>query len=266
MQGIPNVGPVDVGASGLAEHGASGLPLQLHAQTFTKALPLGTGFPEVSDGGSASAGELDLSVSGEAVKVIEQHVHAHSIPKGKVKSIPLSHLPLSKRFGQLGMDTQSHRKQRLRELINATSMGVISVFAAVIGRDDSYVSRMLYPMEKAGAKPIADKMMLVIEEAFKLPRAWLDMPLGAALPQSDFSVKTNDEGNSHRVGEPVPRYIGGGPPPKGTWPFERITPAQYSALSTSQKYHVEDTIFVLLGVEQEEPEKSGATERRKAGK
>lgn len=80
------------------------------------------------------------------------------------------------------MDVQVHRKQRLRELIEHSCGNVIAVFAEKIARNESYVSRMLYPPEKAGAKPIADKMMLVIEEAFGLSRAWLDLPLGAELP------------------------------------------------------------------------------------
>lgn len=83
------------------------------------------------------------------------------------------------------MDVQLHRKQRLRELIEHNCGNVIAVFAERIERNDSYVSRMLYPPEKAGAKPIADKMMRVIEAAFGLSRAWLDLPLGAELPNPE---------------------------------------------------------------------------------
>jgi hypothetical protein len=79
------------------------------------------------------------------------------------------------------MDVQVHRKRRLRELIDAKYDGVIARFADKIGRSNSYVARMLYPMDKAGAKPIADRLMLAIEEAFGLERAWLDRPLGYGL-------------------------------------------------------------------------------------
>lgn len=81
------------------------------------------------------------------------------------------------------MDVQLHRKQRLRELMNHFCGGVIAVLAEKISRNESYVSRMFYPPDKAGAKPIADKMMLVIESTFGLERAWLDKPLGYGIPQ-----------------------------------------------------------------------------------
>ena len=76
------------------------------------------------------------------------------------------------------MDVQTHRKARLRELIQARFGGVIARFAEAIDRNESYVSRMLYPSDKSGSKPIADKIMLVMEEALNLERAWLDKPMG----------------------------------------------------------------------------------------
>lgn len=76
------------------------------------------------------------------------------------------------------MDVQAHRKLRLRELINDQCEGVIARFADKVMRSESYIARMLYPMDKPGAKPIADKLMLAIEHAFGLERAWLDKPLG----------------------------------------------------------------------------------------
>lgn len=92
------------------------------------------------------------------------------------------------------MDVQVHRKQRLRELIEHSCGNVIAAFAEKIERNESYVSRMLYPSEKAGAKPIGDKMMRVIEDAFGLSRAWIDLPLGTELPEvgpsTDLSSRT----------------------------------------------------------------------------
>lgn len=100
------------------------------------------------------------------------------------------------------MDVQVHRKQRLRELIEHSCGNVIAAFAEKIARNESYVSRMLYPAEKAGAKPIADKMMRVIEQAFGLSRAWLDLPLGAELPDLKMRGEANsrvDTSTSHIV-------------------------------------------------------------------
>lgn len=82
------------------------------------------------------------------------------------------------------MDVQTHRKQRLRELIDSRCDGVIARCADKVMRSESYIARMLYPMDKPGAKPIADKLMLAIEQAFDLERAWLDKPLGYGLPSS----------------------------------------------------------------------------------
>jgi len=48
-------------------------------------------------------------------------------------------------------------------------------FARAIGRDPSYVSRMIYPEGKPGKKRIAEDMVEVIEAAFSLPKGWLDL-------------------------------------------------------------------------------------------
>lgn len=268
MQRSSHILPIDVGSDGLTRDRTVGLTLQFHAQALPNSLPFGAGFAEVPDGSTAARSELELSIGAQAVEVGKQLVHRRSIPKGKDKSIPFSRLPLSKEFGQCIMDVQTHRKQRLRELINVACGGIIAVLASRIDRDESYVSRMLYPPGKAGAKPIADKMMLVIEQAFRLPRAWLDMPLGTDL--STAGTLVIDEAHlsgSDRVQEYPSKILlvaSTGTGKWSDWPFERVTRAQYSALSKPQRYHVEDTIFVLLGAVQEEPEKSGHTERRVA--
>ncbi len=259
MQRIADVCPIEVRPQRLAPDNPGRFPLQLHTEPFPDALARGASFSEVTDRGAALDRELGLSVGVETVKVDEQCVHARSIPKGNQKSIPFSRLPLSMEFGQWGMDTQTHRKLRLRELIDATCSGVIATFAARIGRDDSYVARMLYPADKAGAKPIADKLMLAIEKAFNLPRAWLDLPLGSPVP-----AQNADNPSSFNVAERGREYLPNVAATSTAWPFERVTPVQFGSLSTAQKYHIEDTIFVLLGVGQEAPDKSGFKDRRVA--
>ena len=47
---------------------------------------------------------------------------------------------------------QSHRKARLRELIGNAHGGVIARLADVIDRSESYIGRMLYPVDKNGAR------------------------------------------------------------------------------------------------------------------
>lgn len=103
------------------------------------------------------------------------------------------------------MDVQAHRKQRLRELMALRCDNTIARLAEKIERAESYVSRMLYPMDKPGAKPIADKMSRVIESAFNLERAWLDMPLGHGLQvqSADSTPKTAELVAS----EQVPAYL-----------------------------------------------------------
>lgn len=48
------------------------------------------------------------------------------------------------------------------------------------------------------------------------------------------------------------------------WPFRRVTREQYAALSTKQQDHLEDTIYVILGVGEETPAKSGLGGRPRA--
>lgn len=48
--------------------------------------------------------------------------------------------------------------------------------ARAIGKDASYVSRLLYDPEKTGSKNMAESMRVMIEEALGLPYGWLDVP------------------------------------------------------------------------------------------
>lgn len=72
------------------------------------------------------------------------------------------------------MDKYEKRRLNLIELRDKKCNGKAAELAKKIGRDPSYVSRMLYAAGKAGKKRIADDMIEVIEEAFSLPRGWLD--------------------------------------------------------------------------------------------
>ncbi|MFH1493765.1 MAG: S24 family peptidase [Pseudomonadota bacterium] len=72
------------------------------------------------------------------------------------------------------MDKYERRRQRLIELRDTKCGGNGAELARKIGRDPSYVTRMLYQEGKAGKKRIADEMIEIIETAFLLPRGWLD--------------------------------------------------------------------------------------------
>lgn len=61
------------------------------------------------------------------------------------------------------------RQKKLKRLIDEVSEGNIADFARKIGKEPSYVARMLYPSDKAGAKPIGEKMALHICHKFVLP-------------------------------------------------------------------------------------------------
>ncbi|OON39766.1 hypothetical protein BTJ39_12070 [Izhakiella australiensis] len=72
------------------------------------------------------------------------------------------------------MDKFEKRRRRLQQLRDEFCNGKIVELARRIEREPSYVSRMLYAENKAGRKRIADEMMEVIEQAFNLPRGWMD--------------------------------------------------------------------------------------------
>ncbi|HDL1233050.1 TPA: helix-turn-helix transcriptional regulator [Mannheimia haemolytica] len=66
------------------------------------------------------------------------------------------------------------RQKKLKRLIDEVSGGNIADFARKIGKEPSYVARMLYPSDKAGAKPIGEKMALHICHKFVLPLDWFN--------------------------------------------------------------------------------------------
>lgn len=71
-------------------------------------------------------------------------------------------------------DIREIRRKKLRDLINEVSNGNIADFARKIDKEPSYVARMLYPADKAGAKPIGEKMAHHIVHKFVLPLDWFN--------------------------------------------------------------------------------------------
>ncbi|MDE1714911.1 hypothetical protein PWG14_20700 (plasmid) [Chromobacterium amazonense] len=80
------------------------------------------------------------------------------------------------------MDKFERRRLRLIELRDTRCHGRNADLARIIGRDASYVGRMLYPEGKAGKKRIAEDMIEIIETGFNLPKGWLDQEPGSVGP------------------------------------------------------------------------------------
>lgn len=74
----------------------------------------------------------------------------------------------------VSMDKYEKRRLRLIQLRDEFCNGNASELARKLEREPSYVSRMLWPEGKSGRKRIADGMIEVIENAFELPRGWMD--------------------------------------------------------------------------------------------
>ncbi len=72
------------------------------------------------------------------------------------------------------MDKYEKRRLRLMQIRDEMCGGKAVEVARKIEREPSYVSRMLYDESKKGRKRIADDMVEIIENAFSLPRGWMD--------------------------------------------------------------------------------------------
>lgn len=67
------------------------------------------------------------------------------------------------------MTKSDRRRQLLRALIDDKFEGVAARFANAVGITPSYVTRMLYPTGKPGAKGIGEDSIEKIEEALRIP-------------------------------------------------------------------------------------------------
>lgn len=72
------------------------------------------------------------------------------------------------------MDKYENRRRRLIELRDTFCNGSPTELARKIGREPSYISRMLYPEGKRWKKRIAEDMAEIVEQSFGLPRGWMD--------------------------------------------------------------------------------------------
>lgn len=114
------------------------------------------------------------------------------------------------------------RRQALKKLVDDIGRGAISQIAAKIGKDPSYVSRLLYAPEKNGAKNIGEETCEAIETNYP---GWL----------TEIASARNQ--NAAR-----------------TWPFELVDKDKYDELLHAEKcrvqVHMTDEIEAILKARQ----------------
>lgn len=97
------------------------------------------------------------------------------LPTGKARmQYPKNIYPRVSVCNHPGVDKYERRQMRLAELMAERCGGSPTALAREIGRDSSYVSRMLYPPGKKGRKRIGEDMADAITLAFGLPHGWMD--------------------------------------------------------------------------------------------
>jgi transcriptional regulator with XRE-family HTH domain len=132
-----------------------------------------------------------------------------------------------------GMDLPEHWRLRLLEL--KADLGLTqAALASKLEKSPDYVSRLLYEPGKKGRKNLGMQTLRAATQNFNLPSDWFDRPLGTALPST--------QGDQVQRRADPPSSISRG----ATWPFARVTPHQYSLLSSDQREHIEKTILLLL--------------------
>jgi len=89
------------------------------------------------------------------------------------------------------MNRADLRRTLLRRLINERFDGVIARFADAADIAPSYVSRMLYPEDKAGAKRIGEDSVDKIETALGIPGYFSGLP-DADVPVVHFPARNDD--------------------------------------------------------------------------
>ena len=87
------------------------------------------------------------------------------------------------------------------------------------------------------------KHIFLLAQALNVSAAWLAMGEGAMeLPPSDALTLS-----TYRLAQP------GGPPPQNLWPFTRLSPETYWALSADEREVVESTLVSLVQSLQNKP-------------
>ena len=117
---------------------------------------------------------------------------AATIPAGKyTKQYPQHIYPLvCGAHNPQPMNFTEHWRLRLQELLSSSGL-TQAAFADRIGVSPDYVSRLLYPADKAGRKNLGVVTMRKISESFDLPAGWFDAPLGSTIPSKGLEQTNN---------------------------------------------------------------------------
>jgi hypothetical protein len=139
---------------------------------------------QVSRAAAEGASQFAFISKGLPVEKSDKFFHARQcIPLGKPVSITsrafsLPGLGVAIGNACLGVHKleieQAVRLRRVQRIIDELCQGKQAEFAKRVGLSASYVSRMLSPAKKKGAKGIGERMARRIEIALGLPRLWLD--------------------------------------------------------------------------------------------
>ncbi len=123
------------------------------------------------------------------------------------------------------MNPTEHWRCRLQELLAITGLSQ-AAFAARADISPDYMSRLLYPANKAGRKNLGMVTMRKIINAFNLPANWFDEPLGTALPNVAATTNSAESGAQATQQHSVNDIIGFGTArirEPVDWPFTRVT-------------------------------------------
>lgn len=130
-----------------------------------------------------------------------------TIPAGKHTKQYLQHIypTVSVDHNHRSMNFTEHWRLRMQELL--TNSGLTqAAFAERIGVSPDYVSRLLYPADKAGRKNLGVVTIRKITASFELPAGWFDAPLGTDLPIESHAPSQAPQTDSakHIASEPNP--------------------------------------------------------------
>ena len=70
------------------------------------------------------------------------------------------------------IERNEHRRLKLLGLIRDQCGGVNAVLAKKLGKEPSYINRLLYPEGKPGKKNIGDEIMDAVIDAYNFPENW----------------------------------------------------------------------------------------------
>lgn len=121
------------------------------------------------------------------------------------------------------MDKYEFRRTKLLALINQMGRGGRVRVSQAVGKSPDYISRMLYPKDKAGHKGIGEDSVELIEKAFP---GWMGtneaLPLKAREPSAKYEVPTK------------------------AWPFNTISEAEWAEIPEPVREMLERQIKAAL--------------------